>query len=444
MARINVQETIDRGKLSSIHIYLVSICSAIMLVDGLDIYMLGKIAPAVAEDFGVPVKSMAFVFALQQVGLTLGAFLISPLADRFGRKTMLMWSMLAFGVLTTVTVWAQTVTQLAILRCLAGIFLAAVIPNCAALLTELAPVRQRASFVTIAFTGYSAGGAVASLIVIWLLKSHGWQSAFWIGGIAPLLLIPLFCYYVNESIQFRIRRNPADQTIIKTLTRIDPTIRIDADTEYVISNKLDDQGKYRLTDVFMGDMAAVTAVLWVTYFVALAGIALFASWLATFFYELEGVSLEDYASMSLLTFVSGLGGSLTIGWLMDRFKSIGVLVMIYVVEALAIVLMGWATFGSFASVMAFLGWGYARSAGQSGINAVCAQIYPPKIRSTGVGWAFGMGRFGGILAPLLGGFALSLALTTQQLFVLMAVIPLIVAGLLIILGHLIARSGQAG
>lgn len=438
MTEVNVQKAIDEAPISRLQLYLLAACTGVMLVDGLDIYMLGKFAPAIAEAFGEPVSMIATIFLLQQIGLTVGAFVISPLADRFGRKPVLMWSTFAFGIFTLAAAWTQSIMQLAILRLAAGLFLAAIIPNAVALLTEYAPSRSRSTFVTIAFTGFSMGGGVASLIVIFLLERYGWQSAFWIGGLAPLLLLPVLNYCIPESIQFRAQRNPADSAIAKTLSKINPQMKYAQNARFVTGER-GGRSKASISEVFTGGMAPVTAILWAVYFVALANIALFANFAPTFFYELGGVSLQAYAAVSLITLFVGFAGSSTIGFLMDRLRPIPVIVALYLVDVVLLVLMGWLPFGSVGSLIVFAAFGYAKGAGQAGINAICAQIYPARIRSTGVGWAFGVGRFGGIFAPVVGGFLLASTLSLVQVFIVLALMPLILAVLLMALGLITAR-----
>ncbi|HWL46417.1 MAG TPA: MFS transporter, partial [Sphingomonadaceae bacterium] len=183
-------------------------------------------------------------------------------------------------------------------------------------------------------------------------------------------------------------------------------------------------------DVFRDGQAALTLLLWAIYFVSLGTITMLAAWMATFFHQLGGISLAYYATVSLTAFVGGLAGTTTVGFVMDRFRPTRVLILLFLVDALALAGMGSAPFGGIASIATFLVWGYAQAGGQAGINALCAQAYPVRIRSTGVGWAFGMGRFGGIFAPMLGGFALSTALDLGTLFFLAGLLPLATAGLL--------------
>ena len=443
MKSLDVQTVIDEQQVRGPHITLLVLCAIIMFLDGFDIFMVGKIAPAIAESYGEPATSLTIIFVLQQIGLTAGAFLISPASDRHGRKTVLLWSVVAFGLLTLFTVWAQSLLQVAILRGLAGLFLAAVIPNATALLTELAPANRRASFVALAFTGYTAGGAAGAFVAIWLLDAYGWESGFWIGGIVPLLVAPLFYFLTHESVQFRARRNPADPEIARMLHRLQPDLDLAGVTHFTVGTAQAEKPKGGLLRVFQDGHAPLTLLLWAIYFMALGTITLLASWMATFFHQLGGISLARYATVSLISFAGGLAGTMTVGFVMDRFRPTRVLMLLFLLDAVALATMGSVPFGGGVSIVIFVIWGYCQAGGQAGINALCAQAYPTSIRSTGIGWAFGMGRFGGIFAPVLGGVALSMALDLKEVFLLAGLLPLIIIALLFLFERMIVRPRAA-
>lgn len=389
---------------------LLAVMTLIMFLDGYDVFMLGRIAPAMAAGFHEPVARLTMVFLSQQVGLAVGSLLISPISDRFGRKVLLMISVAAFALLTLATVRAHSLVEVAALRGVAGLFLSGVIPNAAALLTEFAPPGRRASFVSIAFTGYTAGGAAGALVAMWLLKRYGWESGFWIGGIAPMVAMPLLALFVHESPQFRARspaRAPAAGGVPSLLS----------------------EGR-----------APLTLLLWTSYFIALGIIALLASWMATFFLVRSHVPLEVSAAYSLLAFASGIGGTTTVGLLMDRFGRTRVLTILFAIDAVSMMLMGSLEFGSWPFIAATLFWGYAQAGGQGGINALCAQAYPTEIRSTGVGWAFGFGRAGGIVLPALGGLALASGMSLAQSFLWLGFLPLAIVAALVAIGRLEARG----
>lgn len=159
---VDIDEAGEHAPLSRTHLLLLIACSIVITLDGMESAVLGKVAPAISTAFGTSSTSLAFIFLLQQIGLVFGALVVSPIADRYGRKTLTLWSVAAFGIFTLGTVWAQSMLQVAILRGLASIFLAAAIPSVSALLAEFAPPRRRALFMTLAFTGFATGNAVSS------------------------------------------------------------------------------------------------------------------------------------------------------------------------------------------------------------------------------------------------------------------------------------------
>lgn len=439
----DAQQVIDRQTSVRPHLPLLILMTLIMLIDGYDVFMLGKIAPAMAAEFGEPLTALTIVFVLQQVGLAIGSFLVGPLSDRYGRKIVLLVCVVAFGILTLAPIWATSLFEVAVMRCIAGLFLAGVIPNAAAMLTEFAPPHRRASFVSIAFTGYTAGGAGGALVAIWLLDSHGWESAFLIGGIIPLVLAPIFAFATNESLEFTIRRNPRDPAIKRALLKLDPTLDLTGVSEFRFGGGKTEGRLPKPGDalsVFRDGRAPMTAMLWATFFMGLGIISLLGAWMATFFYQLADVPLSRWAAYSLLSFVGGLVGTSTVGFLMDRYGRTRVLVTLFLVDAVALAAIGLLPFGSAAFVIALLVWGYCQAGGQAGINAICAQAYPTSIRASGVGWAFGMGRMGGIALPALGGLMLASEASLTQVFLVVAIGPLLVAGALLGVHATLARS----
>jgi len=442
----DIQAVIDRQKRLLPQMPLLVLMTFIMLLDGYDVFMLGRIAPAMAEDFGEPIAGLTLVFVVQQIGLAIGSFLIGPLSDRYGRKSLLLACVVAFGLLTLAPIWANSLLQVAVLRGIAGLFLAGIIPNAAAMLTEFAPPHRRASFVSIAFTGFTAGGAAGSLVAMWLLDDYGWEIGFWIGGIIPLLVAPIFALVTDESLQFRVRRDPHDPRIAAALRRIEPGIdlqgveRFRIGTEDVPARAAAGPSAGGIPAMFGDGRAPTTVLLWSAYFIALGLIALLGAWMAAFFLEFSHIPLSESAAYSLLSFVGGLAGTTTVGFLMDRLGGARVLVALFLVDAVALGIMGLVPFGSWGFVIVTLLWGYCQAGGQGGLNAICAQAYPTAIRASGVGWAFGMGRLGGVAMPAMGGLMLASGSSLAQVFLIIAGFPLLVALALFGLARLDAKG----
>ena len=442
MTKFDVEAFIDETRIGATQAMVLFVCLLVCFIDGFDIFMIGKIAPAIAKGFGETSEAMAPLFVYQQIGLAIGAFAVSPLADRFGRRAMLIFSCITFGIVTLASIHAQTLQQLALLRGIGGVFMAAGLPMAMAMISEATPRHRRSTFVAIALAGYSAGSAASGGVAAWLLDDYGWHSAFWIGGLVPLVCVPLLILFVPESIKFRAERDPSDQRIASTLRRLDPGIALKGDELFVIGNAGAKGRKAKLSDVFSEGRFWMTSIIWLACAISMTNTALMAAWLPTFFQEMAGVPIQQFAKVALIAYLGGIVGTLCIGWLMDRMHATLLLAAFYIALAGALVSLSWVPFHSIAFVVAALVWSFLQTGGQGGINTMITQVYPPRMRSTALGWAGGAGRIGGILAPLGGAFALAHHFSLKLTMTLAAALPICVALLMLLLGLALRRDTQ--
>ncbi len=439
MTTFRVQDFIDGQQSRSIHFRILAICTFVMFVDGFDIFLVGKIAPAIARGLGEAPAAMTLVFFLQQIGLAIGAFVAPPLADRYGRKRMLVACSLAFGVLTLVASLATTITEFAIIRGLSGIFLSGGLPMAISLLAEHSPRARRGVFISIAFAGYSAGGAAGGAAAAWLIDAYGWQSGFWLGGVMPLLGALVMLLALPESVQFLASRNPADRRIAPILRRLAPGIALTGHEVFVAADGSSNAQKARLLDIFRGGRARATAVLWMACVLSMGTIALMAAWLPTFFQEMAGIPIQRFAVLAMLGFFGGLVGTLTMGWLFDRVRASRLIPAYYFGLAGMILMLSIVPFEAPFFLGVLLAYNFFQTGGQTGLNTMMTRIYPTSMRSTGLGWAGGMGRIGGVILPLFGGLALASHFSLQVTLTIIAVLPLTV-GLLVLMIPDLARA----
>jgi len=435
MSRFDIESFIDEQRIGGLHLAVLLVCGLICFIDGFDIFMIGKIAPAIAAGFGKPPQAMAFVFVCQQIGLAAGAFVVSPMADRWGRRRMLIWSCAAFGAITLASVWAQSLAQLAVLRGIAGLFMAAGMPMALALISEATPKIRRSTFIALALVGYSTGNAASGAVAAWLLDKYGWQSGFWIGGIVPLVCIPLLLLFVPESLKYLTERDPTDARIAGLLKRISPALALSGNEEFVLGLSTAERHKARLLDIFLDGRAWMTAVIWAACILSMTNIALMSAWLPTFFQEMAGIPIQRFAISAMVAYLGGAAGMLTIGWLMDRFSATHLIPLYYLGLGVALIAMAWVPFEAALFIIVLLFWNFVQTGGQGALNTLITQVYPPRMRSTALGWAGGAGRVGGILAPLYGAWAISRHLSLQATLGLAAIEPLAVAVLVFGLGY---------
>jgi len=414
------------------------VVSIMLFIDGFDMYFFGKILPAIADGLGVPPAGMTGVVTAQQVGMAVGVFLLSPLADRIGRKPVLGLCLLVFGVLSFWAAYATSATMMAWLRGISGIFFAPMLPIGLALLSEMTPRRFRGSFMSIALVCFSAANIASGAMTAWLLDIYGWQIGFWLGALLPLTALPLLLL-IPESLPFRVTRNPSDQRIGAMIKRLDAKADIRGGEVFYLSEAKSTKKQGPLS-MFAKPYRLQTAILWCAFFLAMGNIAILANWLPTYFQELGGMPIQEFAKYMIIAFVGGTLGTLTMGWLMDRINPYPLIAGFYFVDAIAIAALGYLPAGTAIFVIGLIVWNYCQVGGQTGINTLATLGYPPEMRSSGIGWAAGSGRIGGIVFPLAGGFALQALLPLETILVLVAAPAFLISILILILGAMHRRK----
>jgi AAHS family 4-hydroxybenzoate transporter-like MFS transporter len=396
---------INTQRIGAAQFMVMLLCAAIMTVDGYDVFVMGFLLQPIAQSFGVPPAAITSVFVVQSIGLALGTWGVSPLADRYGRRRLLIGSAVLFGVLTLATTQAGSVSTLIALRFAAGLFYGSLIPNAIAITVEYAPERLRATMVNWMFIGYTAGAAAGGAVAAFLVGKYGWPSAFWVGGLVPLGLAVILYFALPESIRFCVLRDARDPRIPGLLRRIDPSLALTGAERFVLDEPL--ATGTPVAALFRDGRATITMLIWLAYFMNILVITVLGAFLPTFLRNFGALSLEHAAGVTSFYSISGIAAMLVYGRLIDLYGAPTVITLTGVVAAAAVACLGLIDLQSpwLYVVTFFVGAGVI--AGQGGLHALSSMTYPTRIRATGVGWAVGAGRVGGMLGPLLGGAALA-------------------------------------
>jgi AAHS family 4-hydroxybenzoate transporter-like MFS transporter len=276
----------------------------------------------------------------------------------------------------------------------------------------------------------------------WLLDIYGWQIGFWLGGVLPLLALPLLLA-IPESLPFRVTRNPADARIGAAIRRIDPGAGIVGGEAFHLGEAARPVERLGPLAMWNGTYWRQTALLWAACFLAMGNIALLANWLPTYVQELGGLPIQEFAKFMIIGFLGGAVGTLAIGRLMDKVNPCTLIAGFFLVDAIAIAALGYLPPASVAFVVGLVVWNFCQVGGQTGINTLATLGYPPEMRSSGIGWAGASGRVGGIVFPLAGGLALGTTLSLQAIMLLIAVPAVLVAALILWLGAVNRRAPAA-
>jgi AAHS family 4-hydroxybenzoate transporter-like MFS transporter len=410
-----------------------------MLIEGYDMQVVGYAAPAIIKAWHSDKAAFGVVFGAGLGGFMLGATILGNLGDRFGRKRMIVAGCLLFGLFTLASAWADGLTSLLVLRTLAGVGLGGSIPNAIALVTEYAPARERATRVGIMFIGYTVGSALGGVIAAQLIPTWGWPSVFVVGGLLPIAIVLLLI--LPESVRFLMVKRGRTDLVLGLLRRIRPELTVPNNASLAI----EDENKEGLpvAHLFADGRASMTALLWLAYAANMVSLHFLTSWLPTVVAE-SGVPLAHAVIATALLQGGGAVGSLVVGRLLDRIGTLGI-VAAFLVAVPCVAALGHVGTNETPLMALVIVAGLCIIGGQVGINALAGTLYPTYMRSTGTGWAFGVGRVGSILGPVIGGQLLAIGLPLGMLFAVASTPILISASALFFLGRLpILRNRVAG
>ncbi|MBJ9984658.1 3-(3-hydroxy-phenyl)propionate transporter MhpT [Acinetobacter sp. S40] len=379
----------------------IAICFLIAVIEGIDIQAAGIAAAGIRESFGLSSSQLGIFFSAGILGLLPGALLGGRYADVVGRKMILIWSVAIFAVFTLCTVWVNSFYSLLLVRFLAGAGLGAAMPNLIALVSESVSPEKRGRAVGLMYCGMPIGAILVSLLAAY--DSNGqWQTIFYVGGLAPLIVIPIMIKFLPESKEF-----------LRTK----------------LEDKSSQQAQAAFKDLFKKPYAGQTLLLWASYFFTLMVVYIMLSWLPSLFMEL-GFS-RQHGSMAQVFFQMGAAvGTVVLGILMDRWNKAYVIILMYIgILAGLFSLNGASSLTAMYAAAALMGT--FTIGGQGVLYAFGSIVYPTEIRATGIGSAAAVGRIGAMLGPAIAGQLL--AMGSGAAGVISAAIPGIIISALFML-----------
>jgi AAHS family 4-hydroxybenzoate transporter-like MFS transporter len=441
-APVNVSDVIAQSRLGTFQIGLFILCGLCLIMDGFDVQAIGYVAPRLIEEWKISAALLGYVLTAALVGILFGSILFSMLADRVGRRPVLIGACLFFSAVTLITARVQTVEELLAIRFIAGLGLGSIMPNALALVGEYCPPRVRVAAIVIVGTGFTFGAMVGGFVSYWLVPRFGWRSIFYVGGAVPLLIGTCMFFLLPESLQFLTLHGKSPEKLGKWLRSVDPRVTVRRDTQFVVREQR--QRGVPLVKLFQQGRAFRTILMWTVYFMNLLNLYFLSSWLptvATPLVKAAGVAASYALLVGATLQTGGVLGAFVFGWFINRFGFVKVLTTCFTVACVSIALIGqpglslWLLF----LVVFLAGLGIVGS--QSGLNALAASLYPTDLRSTGIGSGLGVGRMGSIVGPLLAAQLISAHWTTRSLF-LAAAVPALISALVMLAMHWVIQPQQ--
>ena len=434
---VDVGSLIENQPLGRFHFALLLNTCLVMFFEGYDMQVTSYAAPAIIKAWHLTNAYFGPVFGFALLGNLLGGTVLGHLADRFGRKRVIIAGSLFFGTFTFAAAYSTSLNMLLVTRFLAGIGLGASIPAAIALTVEYAPSRLKGRIISFLFLGYTMGGTLGGFLAARLIPKLGWPVVFQVGGIAPIVLALVVVWTLPESVRFLTVRGERLEQIRATLHRLSKAAAIDHATEFTVEEKRH-QG-LPVKHLFAHGRAPMTALLWLAFVSSLLGHYFLTSWLPTILAAASIPLTYAIVSGALLQGGGGIGG-MVICWLSDK-KGIGFIALAFCAAAPLVALLPHLR-GNLLLVGAFC-VGFFVVGGQIGLNSIAGTVYPTDVRSTGLGWALGVGRIGSILGPVLGGMLISAHVPTQSLFIYAAMVALFCAVTILSIARLAKRVSKA-
>jgi AAHS family 4-hydroxybenzoate transporter-like MFS transporter len=418
---IDLQKLIDNEPISRGLVLLVAGCFLAVAIDGFDTALIGFVAPAIRREWALDAPALSPLFASGLFGLMTGAFITGPLADRHGRKVMLIVCLAFFGVASILSAAAANLGQLVMFRFLTGIGLGGAMPNAITLTSEFCPAARRSTLITVMFCGFTIGSAVSGFVAAAIIPGFGWRTMFVIGGSIPLLLTMPLIVTLPESARYLLVRRAPNDVIARAVRRV--VSRKDLGTADFTPIE-PSAPESPVAQLFEGSRAIGTLLLWTAFFMSLLVVYLLSSWLPTLITD-AGSSVRHASLVTAMFQVGGTAGAIAVGRLMDGWSPHYVLGATFASATVFVAGLGHTQRSPWLLAFLVFGAGFCVSGSQVGANALAADFYPTENRATGVGWALAIGRVGSIVGSILGGVMLAQHWTASNLYAAVSVPPLI-------------------
>ena len=392
----------------------------ILMFDGFDTAVMAFLAPPLREAWGIDNTALGPVVMSGLVGLAVGALTAGPLADRLGRKVVVVGSIFFFGVWSLVSAFSGSVMALCFWRFLTGMGLGASMPNTVTLMSEYAPKRYRSWMITVIYCGFSAGAALCGLVTIILVDHWDWRAVLIAGGVVPILFACYLWVTLPESTRFLVLKPERRNRLQAVVNKLVPGLA-DGKTEFYTS-EVRVEARNTVGVLLKPEYRLGTVTLWIAMLSILFANYLLSTWMPSVA-KASGMDMAHWALVGATFQIGGVFGNFFVGMVMDRIEHHKVLAGAVVLGGVfaAVLAQLHLTLGSMVLLVFLIG--VTVSCVSTGLFALAAHTYPTEVRATGVSWAAGIGRLGSITGSGSGALILGLNFAPSAIF-MFALIPL--------------------
>jgi len=405
-----LDRALDSTKITAFQSTIIGLCALMAMIDGMDTQAIGLVAPAIASDWHAPAAAFGPVFGSSLFSGLIGALVVGQAGDRLGRKPVLLFSVLVLALGSLATTLTHSISGLLIVRVVTGFGLGGALPIIISITSEFSPKRLRLNIVALMYCGFPFGSVLGGVLAAQLIPRFGWASIFYIGGVVPFILLPAFALIMPESISFLASIGNRDK--VDALSK-----RLGLQVEDLTVVHGNPEARATVRRLFAEGRAIGTLFLWTTLFLSLLLTVFLVSWMPLVTHH-AGLGMKSAVLGVAALNLGGIVGCFLIGWISRRFSSIVPIAVAYALGGAAVALIGLVVqSGQILLAVSFVA-GILTVGSQMCAVALSASYYESALRSTGVGWALGIGRIGAIIGPVIGGVLIAQHVSTPTLFLI--------------------------
>jgi benzoate transport len=422
-------DVIDRGGVTTQQMLVVGLCLFFNMLDGFDITAMAVVASSVSTDLQLTPDRLGWIFSFALAGMMGGAMFLAPVSDIIGRRKLIIISIAIIGISIIFTATATTLTEFIILRFISGLGAGAMLASQAALASEYSPDKYKALSVAAVTSGYPLGAMMTSVIAGYILPEYDWRGMFWFGGVLTLSMVVVAWLFIPESLKYLFQRRPDDalEKINKILKKLHKET-IDEMPE-VIDEHHEHPGFFKgMLRLLHGDQLKVTLTLWTAFLMCFSTLYFLMSWIPKLM-EDSGYDASVGRDAFFLFNLGGVIGIYLMGYLSTKFKLTNMICYLSLAAAVGMVIFALAPNHLNLLLVLTLLIGIVQQGGFTGLYGAAAKAYPTNIRSTGIGWAIGLGRFGAVVGPAAAGYFIAAGLDMLANYFIFAV-PMAIGGLI--------------
>ncbi len=425
-----ISKVIDDGNVSMQQLLVVGLCLLFNMIDGFDITAMAIVASSVANDLGLASDKIGWIFSFALAGMMAGAMILAPVSDLIGRRKVVIISLSLIAVSILFTARATTLAEFLVLRFVSGMGAGAMLACQAALAAEYSPERYRVFSISAVTSGYPMGAMMTSVVAGYVMPEYGWQGMFWFGGVVTLVMATIALLFLPESLKYLLECRPVDA--LDRINRILVKLRKDVleALPEVSSAKIHSRSNAagNVTTLLAKEYRKGTLTLWAAFFLGFSTLYFLMSWIPKLMDD-SGYDSDVGHQAFFLFNLGGVIGIYLMGWMSMRWKLSNLILILLGSSAVAMAVFATAPNHLNLLLVLITGIGILQQGGFTGLYGAAAKLYPTPIRSTGIGWAIGLGRSGAVAGPAIAGYLIAAGFDMSANFYFFA-IPMGISGLI--------------